>query len=228
MTDSSTLTFRARIGSDLTSSRTTRGVPVVRFRIAVPQWRRTDSGDYEDLEPRWYTVRAWDRLAQNIATSLSKGQPVIVVGRPVSNAWVDSNGQIHSEIVINASAVGHDLSMGSAMFFKRGQAPNANDNTASGSDSLVTDEATAAPSSDGKDEGVAGEEVPVERTHIGEHRADVDDADFLFGKKQGDEMSNSAVSDVHVGESTDAVAARGAASVFDGSYDDSAVQGGAA
>lgn len=228
MTDTTTLTFRARIGSDLTSARTTRGVPVVRFRIAVPQWRRTDSGDYEDLEPRWYTVRAWDRLAQNIATSLSKGQPVIVVGRPVSNAWVDSNGQIHSEIVINATAIGHDLSMGSAMFFKRGQAPNARDNTANGNESPVTDEASAASLSGGKDRGVVGEETPVERTHIGDHRAEVEDVDFLFGKKQGDETSSGALSDAPVGDSTDAVAARGAASVFDSSYDESAVQGGAA
>lgn len=218
MTDTSTLTFRARIGSDLTSARTTRGVPVVRFRIAVPQWRRTDSGDYEDLEPRWYTVRAWDRLAQNATTSLSKGQPVIVVGRPVSNAWVDSNGQIHSEIVINATAIGHDLSMGSAMFFKRGQAPNTKDATTGASTSPSNNEADAPPSSAEAGDVAVGEETPVERTHIGQHRADLDDDAFMTSPEPtGMEESNTAV-EAESEQPADLLTAQGTASVFADAY----------
>ncbi|WP_175955953.1 single-stranded DNA-binding protein [Schaalia sp. Marseille-Q2122] len=218
MTDSATLTFRARVGSDLTSGRTTRGVPVVRFRIAVPQWRRTDSGDYEDLEPRWYTVRAWDRLALNLGTSLTKGQPVIVVGRPVANAWVDSAGQIHSEIVINASSIGHDLSQGSAMFFRRGQAPHTNDPSAEGTASSSTNEANARASSAATDADVVGEETPVERTHIGEHHSDVEDADFLTSSDHpGTENSDDAVA-VGSGEPSELMSDQGAESVFADAY----------
>lgn len=218
MTDTATLTFRARIGSDLTSARTTRGVPVVRFRIAVPQWRRTDSGDYEDLEPRWYTVRAWDRLAQNATTSLSKGQPVIVVGRPVSNAWVDSNGQIHSEIVINATAIGHDLSMGSAMFFKRGQAPNTEEATTGASSSPSSNEADAPPSSAEAGDVAVGEETSVERTHIGQHHADLDDDAFMTSPEPTGMEENSTAVDAEREQAAEALTAQGTASVFADAY----------
>lgn len=191
---------------------------MVRFRIAVPQWRRTDSGDYEDLEPRWYTVRAWDRLAQNITTSLSKGQPVIVVGRPVSNAWVDSNGQIHSEIVINATAVGHDLSQGSAMFFKRGQAPNTNGNTPQENGSSSTDEVNASSSSGETGDGEAGEETPVNRTHIGEHRSDVEDDDFLTNSDQRGTDDNNEAVETGSGELAELMSGQAVESVFAHAY----------
>lgn len=115
-----TMTLRGRVGTDLQTSRTKTGTLCVRFRLAVSQWRRTDSGNYEELGVRWYSIRAWGRLAEYVLPSVRKGDPVVIVGRPMANAWTDGAGEIRSDLVFNAVAMGHDLSFGTATFHKRG------------------------------------------------------------------------------------------------------------
>ena len=65
--------------------------------------------------PQWFTVKLSGPLASNAAASLSKGQRVIVTGRFGHRQW-ESLGQIRSELTLNASALGHDLTFGSSSF----------------------------------------------------------------------------------------------------------------
>lgn len=115
-----TMTLRGRVGTDLQTSRTKTGTLCVRFRLAVAQWRRTDSGDYEEIGVRWYSIRAWGRLADYVLPSIRKGDPVIVIGRPSANAWADHEGEIRADLVFTAVAVGHDLNYGMTRFNKHG------------------------------------------------------------------------------------------------------------
>ncbi len=114
------MVLRGRVGTNLTLSRpeSGQGRSFSRFRMVVPRSRRRDDGQWEESEPQWYTVRAWGSLAENLAMSLRKGNPVVVVGRPSANAWIGRDGELNSELAVNALTVGHDLSFGAA-FYRR-------------------------------------------------------------------------------------------------------------
>lgn len=115
-----TLTLKGRVGTDLVTMKTSSNVMGVRFRMAVSQWRRTADGGYQDLGSRWYTIRAWGKLAQYVLASVHKGDPVVVCGRPSAHAWVSGNGETMADLVITAQVVGHDLNYGTARFYKNG------------------------------------------------------------------------------------------------------------
>lgn len=115
-----TLTLRGRVGTDLLTLRTKDGTLGVRFRLAVTQRRRTDAGSYEALGTRWYSIRAWGRLAHYTLACVHKGDPIIMVGRPHAQAWTNSDGEVMSDLGITAHIIGHDLNYGTATFYKNG------------------------------------------------------------------------------------------------------------
>ncbi|MEV5592586.1 single-stranded DNA-binding protein [Streptomyces sp. NPDC052496] len=61
---------------------TTTGVSAVRFRLATSA-RRWDKerGCWVDGDTSFYTVRAWRSLADHVAASVSRGEPLVVHGR---------------------------------------------------------------------------------------------------------------------------------------------------
>lgn len=92
------------------------GRSFARFRMAVPRARRRDDGKWEDAEPLWYTVKAWGSLADHLHLSLRRGAPIIVVGRPSAQAWIDRGGELRSALDIHAVTIGHDLVYGVSSF----------------------------------------------------------------------------------------------------------------
>jgi len=97
--------FRSQSGNDFTS-----------FRIA--QTRRyldRERGEWVDGRTLWFTVKAWKHTARNVATSLHKGDPVVVTGRLSLDEWAGPDGP-RTSLVVEASALGHDLTLGEARF----------------------------------------------------------------------------------------------------------------
>ncbi|GGF39618.1 single-stranded DNA-binding protein [Subtercola lobariae] len=95
---------------------TAEGLDITSFRLASSQ-RRFDKvhNSWADVGTNWYTITAFRQLAANMATSLNKGDRVVASGRLRIREWVngDKNGL---NIEVEAEAVGHDLSWGSAAF----------------------------------------------------------------------------------------------------------------
>lgn len=118
MNNQGTVILRGRVGSDLRSMTTQSGTKGIRFRLAASQWRINDSGKYVERDPHWYTVCVWDRLAKNLLSSVEKGTPIIVSGRPSARAWIGSDSEARAELVINASFCGIDLAFGPAAVMK--------------------------------------------------------------------------------------------------------------
>jgi single-strand DNA-binding protein len=115
MTDS-TITVRGWLGADV-QLREAAGVPVASFRLAcTPRKfnRRTET--WSDGLTQWYTVSAWRGLADNCATSLRRGDPVVVHGRLEARTYVNANGVEVLSLEIDALHVGHDLSRGTTVF----------------------------------------------------------------------------------------------------------------
>lgn len=118
MNNQGTVILRGRVGSDLRSMTSQSGTKGIRFRLAASQWRINDSGKYEERDPHWYTVCVWDRLAKNLLSSVEKGTPIIVSGRPSARAWIGPDSEARAELVINASFCGIDLAFGPAAVMK--------------------------------------------------------------------------------------------------------------
>ncbi|WP_299063184.1 single-stranded DNA-binding protein [uncultured Actinomyces sp.] len=118
MNNQGTVILRGRVGSDLRSMTSQSGTKGIRFRLAASQWRINDSGKYEERDPHWYTVCVWDRLAKNLLSSVEKGTPIIVSGRPSARAWIGPDSEARAELVINASFCGIDLAFNPAAVMK--------------------------------------------------------------------------------------------------------------
>ncbi len=88
---------------------TPNGVPVVDLRVATT--RRFKVGEeWQDGETLWFDVACWKQLAENVGTSLKKGDRVTVAGRLLQKSWTREDGSTSVKLVIDASAVGADLS----------------------------------------------------------------------------------------------------------------------
>ncbi len=113
----STMTLTGYVGHDLELRATKTGVPTVSFRVATTPRVRTDDG-WADAATTWTNVVCYRFLAENVARSLAKGDPVIVQGRVRTQAWVDASGVNHEKVVVEAASVGHDLNRGLSGFVR--------------------------------------------------------------------------------------------------------------
>ncbi|MGW1372704.1 single-stranded DNA-binding protein [Streptomyces sp. NPDC002446] len=99
---------------------TTAGVNVARFRLAATS-RRWDKAQerWTDGETSFYTVRSWRGLADNVAASVAVGEPLVVQGRlrlREGEQPAERGGQRWFSAEVDAVAIGHDLSRGTAAF----------------------------------------------------------------------------------------------------------------
>lgn len=90
------------LGTDPEMRYTPSGNPVTSFRLAVSRTYTTSDGERRD-ETEWFTVVAWQRLAELCNQYLSKGRRAYVEGRIRSRSWEGQDGQTRfvNEIVAN-------------------------------------------------------------------------------------------------------------------------------
>lgn len=121
------------IGSDPRTGTLTDGRPYVGFRLAVNHdYFNSETGAYESGDTSWYDVAAYGAIAQACACSLSKGDPVIVVGRLRVRDWT-AGEKSGTAVEIIADAIGHNLRFGTGSFNRRSsrrRAPGGEDQTA--------------------------------------------------------------------------------------------------
>jgi single-strand DNA-binding protein len=83
------------------------GATRVHFRVACTERRRNGAG-WDDGETLYITVRCWRQLADNVAESMSVGDPVIAHGK-IFTRNVEREGSRLSVTEMDATAVGPDL-----------------------------------------------------------------------------------------------------------------------
>lgn len=116
---SESITVRGYAGNKPEIRMTNSGTEVATFRVAsTPRWRNSTTGEWASGETNWYSVAAFGAFANNVAESISKGDPVVVVGRPKIRSWEGKEGSAGTEVEINAQTVGHDLKYGRSSFAK--------------------------------------------------------------------------------------------------------------
>jgi single-strand DNA-binding protein len=104
--------------TDVSLRTTTSGASVASFRIASNS-RRFDktSKSWVEQEPSYLSITAWSQLAENVALSIHKGQPIVVTGKLKVRQWQDGE-KSGTAVEIDAQSIGHDLNRGTSDFTK--------------------------------------------------------------------------------------------------------------
>ena len=104
------------LGHDIELRHTRTGVPTVSFRMGTTPRIKTQDG-WTDGTTTWTSVMCYRNLADHVARSLNKGDPVIVYGRVRTQTWEDQ-GKTHEKTFVEARFIGHDLNRGICTFEK--------------------------------------------------------------------------------------------------------------
>jgi single-strand DNA-binding protein len=98
--------------------RTRNGHYVANFRVAsTPRRFDRETNTWVDGSTLFVTVTCWRALGENVAQSVRKGQPVVVRGRYCQREY-ERDEKLHTAYELEATALGHDLSRGTAAFEK--------------------------------------------------------------------------------------------------------------
>ena len=94
------------------------GLPITSFRLAS-SFRKYDrvKNKWVDAETNWFTVTSFRQLAVNTATSISKGDRVLVIGKLRVRDW-DNGERAGTSVEVEAESIGHDLVWGSSSFVR--------------------------------------------------------------------------------------------------------------
>ena len=96
------ITIVGRVGSEPESV----GSNGLRFRVATNDRVKNDmTGEWEDKNTSWWTVKAWRTLAEQSKSVIKKGMEVIIVGKIYEENWTDKDGVKRSSYEINADSI---------------------------------------------------------------------------------------------------------------------------
>lgn len=92
------------VGTDPDMRYTPNGSPVTSFRLATNRRYSTSSGEQRE-ETEWFTITAWNQLAEQCNQFVTKGMRVFAEGRLKSDSWTGNDGQTRFRNEIVASQI---------------------------------------------------------------------------------------------------------------------------
>lgn len=84
------------------------GVAVANFRVATSD-RKREGDQWVDGPPTFISVTCWREMAENVAESLHRGDPVFVSGKLEERTWNDREGAEQRRLEVTADVVGPSL-----------------------------------------------------------------------------------------------------------------------
>jgi single-strand DNA-binding protein len=115
------LTVVGWVITDVQQRTISTGDKVCWFRMAAKE-RKYDRESHEWVAGNqlYIQVKCWRRLAESVPASLFKGDPVVVTGRLYLNEF-ETNGESRSMLELEASAIGPNLALCSAIVQRPGR-----------------------------------------------------------------------------------------------------------
>jgi single-strand DNA-binding protein len=133
----------------------------VTFRLgSTPRIADRATGEFRDDRTGWFTVKTWRQLADNVADSLHKGNPVVVRGKVYVDTWTGEAGE-RWDHVIHAEAVAVDLAGGTARYVRTVREPTAEPAGMTGPDGQQW-ETVEVPEEEPLDDGTVEEDASEE------------------------------------------------------------------
>lgn len=85
------------------------GKAVVSIRVAASEKKKDVNGNWVDGDATFLSVNAWNELAENITTTLAKGDTVTVVGKLKQRSYQAKDGSEKQVFEVEAESVAADL-----------------------------------------------------------------------------------------------------------------------
>jgi single-strand DNA-binding protein len=105
------------VASEPQFRRVGNGIPKLTMKVAwTTRLRESSSGEWVDGNTSFVRVTCWRRLAENLATCLRKGEPVLLRGRLEVRPFTGKDGVRRVSVDVDASYLGYDLTRGVAGF----------------------------------------------------------------------------------------------------------------
>jgi single-strand DNA-binding protein len=104
------LIVTGNVVSDPVSRTTGSGRVVTNVRVASNEKRfNSETQQYETTSTSFYNVSCWQKLGERVASSIRKGDAVLVVGRPQVREFQRQAGHLDHSVDINADHFGPDM-----------------------------------------------------------------------------------------------------------------------
>jgi len=118
------VTVIGNVGNDPSLMTAKTGITWTQFRVASTRRWMDSEGKWVDGPTMWFTVKAWQDKAKNIAESLRKGVPVIVRGRLAEEPYIVTRAtesgepitELRNSLTIENAVVAIDLARGTARY----------------------------------------------------------------------------------------------------------------
>lgn len=105
-----TLCITGNLAADPELKFTPQGKAVASFTVISSKSTKKPDGTWESTDVTPWTVKCWNRLAENVAESLQKGVAVVVQGTATYVSWEDKKtGEKRGRMEVTAYSVGVDL-----------------------------------------------------------------------------------------------------------------------
>lgn len=118
MSNGNTVVLVGNITRDPELRFTPSGQPTATFGLAVNRrWQNRQNQEWEEATS-FFDVVCWRELAENAASSLSRGSRVIVTGRMEQRSWETQEGDKRSKIEVVADELGPSLRWATAVVTK--------------------------------------------------------------------------------------------------------------
>ena len=122
------LSVVGNVGCDVQFRAGRTGPDVASFRVAsTRRYYDGGKGRWADGSTTWLTVVCYRSLAQHVASSVQKGDPVVAVGQLRTQTWTRQDGSPGQREVLEAVALGHDLARGTSAFRRTQRSADAAD-----------------------------------------------------------------------------------------------------
>lgn len=98
---------------------TANEVEATSFRLVTNNRKLNDAtGQWEDGDPCWYTVKAYRTTGRNAHASIELGQRLVVYGVLRVSQWKREDGTPGTSVQVYADAIGHNLAFGTTRFIR--------------------------------------------------------------------------------------------------------------
>ena len=116
--DNSKTTITGLVATTPRYLKTTDGLDITSFRVAsgYKTFDRTKM-DWVEGGTNWFTITSFGTLAINVASSIGKGDRIIISGTLRVRDW-DNGERSGTSVEIEADTIGHDLVYGQSTFVR--------------------------------------------------------------------------------------------------------------
>jgi single-strand DNA-binding protein len=119
---STAVTLTGNLAADPETTFGRNGTAITKLRVATSR-RIKKNDEWQDTETTFWRVTTFGKLAENIADSCKKGDPVIIVGRAYQEEWQTPQGEKRSTMRVTADHVGLNLTRHAATSKKHDSGP---------------------------------------------------------------------------------------------------------